>query len=260
MKRVLITRPQDQADGLRRHLADKGIASTSVPTVAVDTSGAGAGERLAEALATLPAAGDRPAAGWLVLTSANGARAVVDCLQRRRLSLPPDVSLAAVGPSTAAVLAEAGLTVHYVPGEFLTAAIADGLGDVRGRRVVLARGDLASEELTGVLRARGALVEDVVAYRTVEGPVASREPLTRALARPLDGIAFTSGSTVRGLVALLDGAERRQAKLLPAFCIGPVTAAAARSVGFDPAVIAAEHTAAGLATAIADYFGTRGTS
>ena len=252
MKRVLVTRPVDQADDLRQRLAEKGIASTSVPTVSIEP--VGGDEELARALQSLrPAHGQQPA-DWLIVTSANGARAVVDCLHRRSMTLPPTLRLAAVGPATAAVLAAEGHTVHHVPSEFRTVAIADGLGNVSGRRVVLARADLASEDLAAVLRDRGALIEEVVAYRTVEGPRESREPLRRALADRLDGITFTSGSTVRGLVALLQSEQRRRAAQLPAFCIGPVTADAARRAGFRPGVVAREHTAAGLTAAIAEYF------
>jgi uroporphyrinogen-III synthase len=253
MRRVLVTRPAGQAQDLQERLAERGIASTSVPTVAVAAADSEA--ELAAALGSLEAADGRLPADWLVLTSANGARAVVDCLRRRALSLPQGTRLAGVGPATAAVLRDAGHAVDYVPPRFLTVAIADGLGHVAGRRVVLARADLATDDLARLLLERGAIVEEVVAYRTVEGPAESREPLQRALADELDGITFTSGSTVRGLVRLLQTDEQRRAALLPAFCIGPVTADVARRSGFEPAVIAREHTSSGLARAVADYFG-----
>lgn len=256
MRHVLITRPAGQADELRRRLAERNVASTSVPTVAIEPAGTDA--ELAQAVATLGAANGRPAASWLILTSANGAHALADCLRRDHLSLPAGVSVAAVGPATAAALRDEGIPVHHVPDDYLTVAIAAGLGDVRGQRVVLARADLATEDLALVLAGRGALVEEVVAYRTVEGPPESREPLRRALARKLDGIAFTSGSTARGLVALLETPERHRASRLPSFCIGPVTAAEVRRLGFEPTVVADEHTAAGLANAVADYFAAGG--
>ena len=252
MKRVLVTRPAEQADELRHLLDARGIDAVTVPTVAIEP--VGVGEDLDRALDRLQAETDGAAGSWLVLTSANGARAVVERLERGAVRIPSSVRVAAVGPATAAVLEGAGVDVHHVPQEFLTVAIADGMGDVAQRRVVLARADRASPALPDVLRARGAAVEEVVAYRTVEGPPASRAALQRALHTGLDGVTFTSGSTVRGMVALLTTMERRAATLLPAFCIGPVTANAARLAGFDPAVVAAEHTAAALADAIADYF------
>src|SRR5207302_1288455 len=86
---------------------------------------------------------------------------------------------------------------YHVPDQFLTRAIAAGLGDVDGRLVILARSDAATPDLAKILRGRGAQVEEVVAYRTLEGPAESRGALHRAFVGELDGITFTSGSTVR---------------------------------------------------------------
>ena len=144
--------------------------------------------------------------------------------------------------------------MDHVPDEYLTVAIAAGLGNVRGQRIVLARADAATPDLRDALVERGAIVEEVVAYRTVEGSASSRAPLRAALHDDLAGIAFTSGSTVRGLMRLASPVDRGRARSIPAFCIGPVTADAARQHGFDIASVAAAHTALGLAEAIAEYF------
>jgi uroporphyrinogen-III synthase len=189
-----------------------------------------------------------------VLTSANGARAVVDRLHACRRRLPDGTRVAAVGPATAGTLRSAGVAVDHVPRRYLTVAIADGLGDVGGRRVVLARADAATEDLGDVLRERGAIVEEAVAYRTIEGPSAGRDRLRAALTGELDGVTFTSSSTVRGLMRMASLIDRARARAIPAFCIGPVTAATARRAGFAVAAVAAEHTAAGLAGATADHF------
>ena len=70
----------------------------------------------------------------------------------------------------------------------------------------------------------------------------------------LSGVAFTSGSTVRGLMRLASPIDRGRARSIPAYCIGPVTAAVARQFGFDVAGVAREHTAAGLADAVIHDF------
>ena len=93
-------------------------------------------------------------------------------------------------------------------------------------------GDLADGRLGDRLRDRGAAVVEVTAYRTVEGPPASAAGIRAALAVGLDGLVFTSGSTVRGLLALLEGPDRVAILDAPAFCIGPSTAAVARGAGF----------------------------
>jgi uroporphyrinogen III methyltransferase/synthase len=243
---VLVTRPAPQAGELVDLLAGCGIHSIAVPTV--QTVPARDNRPLDAALRSL---GD---ASWLVITSVNGARALLARLTATGTWPASGTRLAAVGPATARALQVGGLRVDHVPTRYRTVEIADGLGDVRGQRIVLARADAATSGLRDALRHRGALVDEIIAYRTVEGPASSRDELRAALRRPLDGVTFTSGSTVRGLRALLSPLDERRATALPAFCIGPVTAEVARRAGFDVAVVSSEYTVAALAKAIHRYF------
>ena len=246
-RRILVTRPQGQDRELDQLLRERGLSPICVPTVAIDA------ESVAPAL---DAAMDAlTGTDWLVVTSRNGAEAVARRLGGWRGALPSATRLAAVGPATAAALRRAGLRVDHVPEDYLTVAIAEGLGDVAGRRVLLARADAATPELREALVARGATVEEVVAYRTVVGPAGSRDALHAALRRDLDGIAFTSSSTVRGLLRLASSLDRSRARSVPAFCIGPVTAETARRRGFQVEAVATPHTALALADAIARHFG-----
>lgn len=246
--RILVTRPAAQAGQLARLLEQRGLEAVAIPTVAVDSRSTAADlDAMLEGL---------PDADWLVITSANGAHALAARLSATHRRLPQGLRVAAVGPATALALHAVGIEVGQVPERYLTVAIADRLGDIRGRRVVLARADAATSGLRDALRDRGATVEEVVAYRTTEGPAGSRDLLHAALQQDLGGIAFTSGSGVRGLTRLTAHVDRARARALPAFCIGPVTAEAARRAGFDIAAVAAVHTAPGLADAIATHLST----
>ena len=244
---ILVTRPSDSSAELARKLERRGIGATCVPTVAID----------ADSCAAELDAGVRRLddAAWLVITSANGAEAVARSV-RARSELPTSLRIAAVGSATAAALRAGGLRADHVPAVYRTSAIAEGLGDIAGSLVVLARADAATDELREALVERGARVEEVVAYRTVEGPAASRDALHAALQRDLTGVAFASSSAVRGLMRLSSPTDRARARTLPAYCIGPVTAATARGHGFHVAATAAMHTATGLADAIATHAGT----
>ena len=243
---LLVTRPQPQAVELVARLAEHGIDSRTVPTVAIDPDAAR--EEFERALDGLSGA------DWLVLTSANGADAVADHMRTTRRTIPAGTRVAAVGPATARALEAAGIRVDHVPARYLTVEIAAGLGDVVGRRVILARADAATPELRDTLLARGAVVEEAVAYRTIEAPPESRDALDAAFHARLDGITFTSSSTVRGLIDLASPVNRARARSLPCFCIGPITAGTAKRAGFDVAAVADEHTAAGLAGAASDHF------
>jgi len=242
MIRLLVTRPPDQAVALATALADAGFEPVCVPTVAIEPA---ADRALETALARLDDY------DWLIVTSANG----VPPLRGR---VPPNgrTRVAAVGPATAEALRRAGIRVDHLPREFLSVEIADGLGEISGRRVLLARADAATPQLRDALVQRGADVHDTIAYRTIEGPPTSRQPLRRALESGLHGIVFSSGSAVRGLLALLAPAEQAQARAIPALCIGPVTAEQAAAGGFEVALVAADHSGTGLARAIAAHFAT----
>src|SRR6202162_1019267 len=110
---------------------------------------------------------------WSALTSARGVKALA--------SLPPGPRFAAVGPETARALRARGVEPSHVPGRADGADLGDTLPDVEGKRVALVRASAAGEDLPDRLRRRGANVEEVTAYRTVEGPAASAAKLRTAL-------------------------------------------------------------------------------
>ncbi|MDR7545175.1 MAG: uroporphyrinogen-III synthase [Armatimonadota bacterium] len=244
--RILVTRPRAQSRPLVRRLQALGAEAHVVPAISIEAPRAGG--PLDQALLGL---GDYD---WVVVTSANGARA---CISRAG-SLGVDLSAtpprwAAIGPATARVLRRAGVAVAMTPSRFLTEAIADELHDVRGRRILLPRTEAAPPGLAEALRRRGAAVDEVAAYRTVLAPTRSQARLCALLdGRGVDTVIFTSASTVRGLLRLL-GDRRDALRQMDIACIGPVTAAAVRQEGFDPSVVAEEHTVQGLVSALVSY-------
>lgn len=243
-RRILVTRPRMQSRTLCDRLRRLGAVPVAVATIAIVPPAPGG--PLDDALRRLDVY------GWVIATSANGARA---CVTRARalgidLARVGGVRWAAVGPATAAVLRAAGIPVAAMPSRYLTGAIADAIGDVAGARALLPRTEAAGPTLARALRARGADVDEVTAYRTVLAPSRSRTRLRGLLvARQVDTVIFTSASTVRGLVQLL-GDESRSLREMTIACIGPVTAAAVVEEGFHPTVVAREHTADGLVAAL----------
>ncbi|MDQ7848899.1 MAG: uroporphyrinogen-III synthase [Armatimonadota bacterium] len=238
-RRVLVTRPEGRE--LCARLQALGWDPRWVPTVAlVEVEAGGPLDVALRRLDTYD---------WVVVTSAGGVRAVFQRLHSLGLPVPAAPRWAAVGPATAAALQAQGVTAAFVPDRYLTAAVARGLGEVAGRRILLPRADAASAELPRLLRERGAHVDQVVAYRTVEGPEESRRPLRGLLAEGIDVVLFTSGSTVRGFARLVDDPAAALAGVLVA-CIGPVTARAVRELGLHPHLVAEEHTTEGLIAAL----------
>jgi uroporphyrinogen-III synthase len=242
-RRVLVTRAIDQSDELLSALCDAGLDPVAVPAIAIELE---------------PPRGDLDAAAgrlhtyrWVVITSANGALALLEAAQRVLTELGAP-SWAAIGSATRRVLEHEGITVAFQPGQSNGVALALELPLAAGDRVLVVRGDRADEELADTLRARGAEVDDVIAYRTREGPESSRVLLRRATDEGLiAAVVFTSGSTVRGLVAL-GRDESIDVRSFPAVCIGPKTANEARLTGFRVLAISPTQTASALAEATAN--------
>ena len=232
-KGVLVTRPGGQSDPLVEALRARGVDVHVAPTVAL------------EPIWFEPP--DLSTYDWVVITSASGARALLD-----RTPLRAGPRWAAVGPVTAAEMARLGVTTAAVPEKARGVEVAGAMADVQpleGRRVLLARASAASEDLPVVLREAGALVDELPVYRTVEGPESSRRTVNEALAdEAVTVVVFASGSAVRGLLRLAETDPRR----LLAVTIGPATTAAASEHGFRLGAEAVRATVEGLMEVIVD--------
>jgi len=239
--RILVTRAADGATDLVRALRDEGLEPIPVPAI----------EIVPAAAETLHDAASRAGTfQWLVVASSNGARAILAALGERLGELST-TAWAAVGSATSATLGRAGVADVFEPSSATAEALARELPAGPGDRVLVIRGDLGDGALAATLRARGADVEEVVAYRTLEAPPASRRLLSAAVgAGPIAAIVLTSGSTARGLAAL-GAAESVGFGSIPAVCIGVPTADAAAAAGFRVVAIAADPTSASLARATA---------
>jgi Uroporphyrinogen-III synthase len=182
-------------------------------------------------------AGSLASCDWIVLTSVRGVKALAE--------LPPGPRFAAVGSETARALRARGVEPSHLPGRADGADLGDTLPDVKGKRIALVRASAAGSDLPDRLRRRGATVEEVTAYRTVEGPPASAEKMRDALADPeLAAVVFASGSAVRGFLDLGGSAQ------LPAITIGPRTTNSARERGFVVIAEADAQSVSGLADAV----------
>lgn len=220
MTAILVTRPAGAGDPLVAELQSRGYRVIAVPTVAT------------RAIAVeWP---DLASFDWIVLTSATGVDALPDT--------PAGPRWAAVGASTAKALRAKGVEPEFTPREATGAALAQALPEPSGARVLLVRASLANADLPDGLRKRGAIVEEITAYETVEGPPESKELLSRA-----DGFAaiiFASGSAVRGFVNLGGPTD------ISAITIGPRTSAVAREAGFTVVAEATSPNVQQLADAV----------
>jgi len=251
-KRVLVTRPREQAAEFVELLESLGAEAIEAPFI-----------RIAPPDDFRPL--DRACAeverfAWIVFSSVNAVETFMSRLQASPLDVRAlkGIKLCTIGAATAARLAAYGVKVDLVPAEFRAEAAAQAMGDVRGRHVLLPRADIGREVVADELRRRGAEVTEVVAYRTIAsdfGHDGEPDIYRMLLEGRIDVVTFTSPSAVRNFTKVF-GAEPSADLLRTTVVasIGPVTAEAALQSNIHSTVVPGEHTTSALARAIVEYF------
>lgn len=244
-RRVVVTRPSEQAGELIQLLEAHGAEVVVFPTIMIGPPADP--EPLRRAIRRLDGY------HWLLFTSANGVRFFFDELERLSAdeALPAHLRIACVGPATAASLSEYGVDSPVeVPESYTAESLLVALGELSSdTRILLPQADIARPVLADGLREAGAEVDVVEAYRTLPTRLAVRDAGEVAAA---DVVTFTSPSTVRNFVELAGKPGPRMRVAV----IGPVTAAAARASGMTVHARATEHTVAGLVDAVLSLFGS----
>jgi uroporphyrinogen-III synthase len=250
---VAITREEDPGEGLSAEIVRLGgrpfpirVLQTEAP---VDAEALRAAARAAAEYA------------WVLFTSARGVESFAaawrgsSAAARREPAFPAKTRIGAVGPATA-------LRAKQLLGRCdCTAAESHGAGlahdlllreTLRGARLLVARPEEGRPELAEALRRAGALVDEVVAYRTVPA-VINPAPIRKALhEESIAVVAFASPSAVQAFVSQVGAAwlGGPQGHALIA-TIGPSTTAAVRALGLEPSAEADTPSLCELARAAA---------
>jgi uroporphyrinogen III methyltransferase/synthase len=241
-KTILVAGSEDRVPSLTEALTREGASVIPIPTIRIippdDV------DPLDEALRNWASF------DWVVFTTAHGVSAVAERARVLHVDLRQTRGrIAAIGPVTRAALQRNGLPADAVPAEYVTDAIADTMGDVAGKRILLPRSRSSRQSLPDTLRSRGAEVVQVNAFEAVPAEEQPEAPLPRSI----DLVVFTSPSSAENLSAIVP--ENDLVRLLertPAATIGPVTAEAARALGFRIAFVAPEHTIDGLVKSLVE--------
>jgi len=225
--RLLLTRPQDECAALAASLAEHGVASASLPLLAIEPL-----EETPEQRSLLLDL-DRYCA--VVVVSKPAARLGLERLDRYWPQPPARQDWFAVGAATAAILDDYGLRVHHPENgddsEALLAlpALARAL-QVPGPRALILRGEGGREFLAERLRGQGVAVDYLELYRRVLPDYPAGELARRVRDEALNGLVVSSG---QGLEHLLRVAGEDWPRLagLPLFVPSPRVAELAREAG-----------------------------
>lgn len=226
-KRILVLRAQHQASELAESLMQLGATVIRIPAIAI-----------AEPLSFDDL--DRELArvsvyDWLVFTSANA----VDVFHQRAKSALLPGRIAAIGPATAKAAHKIGLHVDLLPEQHIAESLAEAMSEhVHGKKVLLIRAEEARDVLPNELIRAGAELCIVSAYRNClpeESIIAIKELFSSPALWP-DVVTLTSASTVRNLFALCRASSTAVPSATVFASIGPITSAALREEGYEPAV------------------------
>ena len=244
-KRVVVTRSPAQAASMCRQLAALGATPIAFPAIQFAPLPPAA---LDAALARLDQY------DWLVLTSGNAVRFFFERAQPEQVANQPRLKVAASGSATAKKLNQLGLSTDFIPDEFVGEALVAGLGDLTGRRVLLPRARQGRPKIVALLQAQGGDVDDIPLYDTITA--VPTEAALAELQQGFDVVTFTSPSSVRNFLKILDKAEmdKRVVATSVVACIGPITAEEAERFGLPVQVMPSAYTIDGLVTAVAEYF------
>jgi uroporphyrinogen-III synthase len=238
-RRIVVTRADHQSGAICRLLRDHTAQVVRYPCIAI-----------------IPPADTRPFTAaletlsrfdWLILTSKNTVYALSE------YDLPLDqVRVAAVGASTAKIFQRLfGRKVDFIPRNASGDHLAHEINLGPAARVLLPQSSAADATLAQDLRrTHQAEVIAITAYQTVIGSGGADVP---ALLRQgeIDALTFTSPSTVHNFLVRVGFAVDFT---VPCACIGPTTAQAARSAGFQTVIMPPTYRLSTMIQSLSEYF------
>ncbi len=252
-KKIVVTRTREQASDLMADLEEYGANCVEYSTIHIAP---------VESYEVLDSELERLAEyHWIVFTSLNGVKYFFERLHHLGMDARdlkgPDI--AAVGKSTADLLLQYGIRADLIPAVFTGEGLAETLLDqgVEGRNILIPRAMHAREILPETLRGAGAQVTVAPVYQNVP-PQGRKEALRKDLAAGIDMVTFTSSSTVRNFLSMLEAKDGDELKNLlegvKIAAIGPITAKTVTDNGLKVDFQPEEYTINALTRAIVDGF------
>jgi len=253
-KRIIVTRTREQASELVASLEENGASCYECATINIEP---------VEDYYILDEALERiDEYHWVLFTSLNGVKYFFRRLFEKGLDARdlkgPDIGV--VGKSTADLLLEYGINADLIPPVFTGEGLAESLLDqgVEGRNVLIPRAVEGRELLPETLRGGGAQVTIAPIYQNVP-PEGRRDELRAELeSGEVDMVTFTSSSTVRNFLTMVDAADQEELERLMAgvniAAIGPITAKTVSDSGLKVDVQPERHTIEAMVEEIIGFY------
>ncbi len=225
-KRIIVTRSRAQSGTLSGALADLGAETLELPMIRIEK------EPVAAWQATVA---DLKGYSWTVFTSQNAVEAFMNGLfeSGKDVRAIGHMKIASIGSGTRKALEAFGLVPDFIPSRAISDVLAEEIKQhlTADDKILVPAGNLASKVLQNELRSICS-VDMPIVYNTVVGEESS-DHLKEVLEGGIDGITFTSASTVKNFNALIEksGLEWPESKC---FSIGPKTSEMLKKLGIEP--------------------------
>ena len=195
---------------------------------------------------------------WIIFTSRNGVRIFFEAMEnlKKDSRVFALAKIACIGSQTAAALQQYGIKADFVPSVFTSEEFGMQLinfANLKDKKVLLLRSQLASNELMQILTQGGAKVEDVAIYTAAMQKDDSTLIEKKIGSGEIDWVTFASPSAVKGFLENISSDIINLSKIKVA-SIGPVTSKELESHGVNINVTADEHTLEGLLDAIEQVY------
>ena len=212
----MITRPRKDAETLVELLSRRGVGTVVDPMLEI-------------VLLTLPEDLDLESVQALLVTSANGARALSTASRRR------DIPLLTVGPTSAMEARREGFR-DVTAADGNVRALADLVRrrlDPGGGRLVHVTGRVVAGDLSGTLAADGFEVDRIVLYEAQAAKTLSAETVESLTEGTLDAVLFFSPGTAATFARLIGQAGLTETVVrVRAFCLSPAVVQAASKLAW----------------------------
>ena len=169
--------------------------------------------------------------------------------------------VAVIGSATAETLQSYGIGPDCMPQAFVAESLVEALqaaGVHHTSKVLILRAEEARDTLVEGLRALGAQVDVVSAYRSEKCTEQLKQVLSSGVS--IDACTFASSSAVKATVDALGGDAQAFFSQVDAFSIGPITTRTMLAHDITPAAEARIYNADGLVDALCAYYSHHVTS
>ena len=249
-KRVLVTRPNEQADYLSGLITNHGGVSVRFPTVEIQPL-----EKTNELVKFFD---EISSYDFIIFISRNAAKIAIEKFVRN-IGLIRNIQLVAIGPGTAKVLSSSNLKDIIFPHNNADSEALLNLEEMQSnkildKRILIIRGVGGRELLAENLKKRGAIVDCVEIYERKLPAYGESETNRAWYDKKPDAVVVTSNEVINNLIVLLKN-DTEKLFTTPLVTISERVAEYARKKGFISKIcIVREKSDDGILTSLIELF------